>query len=315
MTMKHLLRFFVSTILLASGITLTAAQDSTLSAACSSSKASISTGQTEHTLDYDGLRRAYLLYIPASYDPTQPAPLVLSLHGFSSNPLQQVSISAWNPVADTHGFPVVYPQGTGLPLRWNSGQSFFEGRRGTDDVGFINALLDHLTETLCIDTTRIYVSGLSNGGGMSHGLACELADRVAAIGGVAGAYSTRECEPSRPVPVIAFHGTADNIVPYGGSEGGNMTLPSVEIWAAEWAARNGCADSPQPLERVGAVSGVAYEDCDENASVVFYTVEEGGHTWPGGGLLPAFIVGETNQDVNASEIMWDFFMAHPLVEE
>lgn len=268
-------------------------------------------GESAHTLTYDGLERSYLLYVPASYDPAQPAPLVLSMHGFSSNPTQQVSFSQWNPLADEYGFIVAYPQGTGFPLRWNSGANPFAPRETTDDVGFIGVLIDTLSSSLCIDLTRVYATGLSNGGGMSNRLACELADRITAIGGVAGAYSALpECQPSRPVPVIAFHGTDDTIVPYEGTTGQRFGLPPIEDWAAEWAGRNGCDLAPQPLADIGAVSGVEYTGCE--APVTLYTVHGGGHTWPGGEDQIALFVGETNRDVNASAMMWDFFQQYAI---
>ncbi|PJF24359.1 MAG: hypothetical protein CUN53_18230, partial [Phototrophicales bacterium] len=161
-------------------------------------------GLDDGVIEFDELRRTYRVYVPESYDPTQPTPLVLSLHGFASNARQQMEFSQWNRVADEHGFLVVYPQGSGTPLRWNSGR--IGGRLAelfpqTDDVAFIRALLDHLSQTLCIDPARVYATGLSNGAGMSSRLGCELADRIAAIGGVAGAYTPTECDPGRAVPV------------------------------------------------------------------------------------------------------------------
>ncbi|MBZ0296346.1 MAG: poly(3-hydroxybutyrate) depolymerase [Anaerolineae bacterium] len=271
----------------------------------------IDAGQSAHSFDFDGRERRYLLYIPANYDPSQPAPLVLSLHGFSSNPTQQVDYSQWNPVADEHGFIVVYPQGTGVPLRWNSGLNI--AGEAVDDVAFINALIDRLSESLCIDANRIYSTGLSNGGGMSNRLACELSDRIAAIGGVAGAYTLpTDCNPSRPVPVIAFHGTEDRIVPYNVDGEGSLNLPKITQWAADWAARNQCDSEPETLPAVGDVSGIEYTHCADDASVILYTIEGGGHTWPGGEGQIIFVVGRTNHDINASELMWDFFEEHPL---
>lgn len=308
--LKHLSRFFVLMLVLGfAGVRTAYAQE--VVPTCTADTAP-QAGTSENTLEHDGLARTYLVYVPEKYDPTQPTPLVLSLHGFTSNARQQVNISQWNPVADEHGFLVVYPQGTGFPLRWHSGQSVFESQRPVDDVGFINALLDQLIKGFCVDAARIYISGLSNGGGMSHRLACEMAERVAAIGGVAGAYHPGACEPARPVPVIAFHGTADDIVPYLGGGGRDITFPPIETWAAGWAARNGCDAEPEALAPVGVVSGVEYVNCEEDAAVMLYTIEGGGHTWPGGAELPAFIVGVTNDDVNASEMMWEFFTAHPL---
>lgn len=268
-------------------------------------------GETAGNIIHDGLRRDYLLYIPQSYDGMRPSPLVLSLHGFASSPTAQRDLSLWNDSADENGFIVVYPRGAGFPSRWNSGPNPF-GLAEIDDVGFISALLDHLSTQLCIDPQRIYTSGLSAGVGMSHRLVCELSGRIAAMGGVAGAYNDIPCQPERPVPIIAFHGTADRIAPYEGGISGPFTLLGVATWAADWAARNGCDAIPSELPRIGAVVGARYDNCDADVAVVLYTVIGGGHTWPGGGPQSAFLSGETNRDINATALMWAFFSQYTL---
>lgn len=292
-----------------------AAQESTPEAAvCSPARPPDEPGISEHTLESGGLERRYLMYVPESYDPARQTALVFSLHGYTSNPEQQMLISAWNPVADDHGFVVVYPQGTGAPTRWNAGE-FGERRPDTpvDDVAFIRDLIGHLSEALCVDPARVYASGLSNGGGMSNRLACDLADMIAAIGPVAGAYSPIPggCNPSRPVPVLAFHGTDDRIVPYEGLPGGRL-LPDIQAWAGEWAARNGCDPEPEAMPAAGDASGIHYINCDQDADVILYTIDGGGHTWPGGGLPENSALGHTSQDINASETLWAFFAQHPL---
>jgi polyhydroxybutyrate depolymerase len=273
-------------------------------------------GVARDTLTVGSEERSYLLYVPASYDPATPAPLVVSLHGFASGPVNQMEVSQWNELADEHGFIVAYPSGTGFPKRWNTSGAAGEG--GADDVAFLLELIDALSQQFSIDPQRVYVNGLSNGGGMSYTLACLRPERIAAIGGVAGAYTepVGGCNPDRPVPVIAFHGTDDRIVPYaGGAAGGpqNFVFPAVPDWAAAWAQRNGCDATPDTLPAQGEVSGVRYTGCTDSAEVVFYTVEGGGHNWPGGGRLPELIVGHTTQDIDASAVMWEFFVQqHPL---
>lgn len=273
-------------------------------------------GLDNGVIEFDGRRRTYRVYVPESYDPTQPTPLVLSLHGFASNAGQQMEFSQWNRVADEHGFLVVYPQGSGTPPGWNSGR--IGGRLAElfprpDDVAFIRALLDQLGETLCIDPARVYATGLSNGAGMSSRLACELADRIAAIGGVAGAYISLDCEPGRAVPVIAFHGLDDPISPYEGGEAGpEMALTPIETWAGEWAARNGCSAEPLIETLTENITRRTFGGCESGAEVILYSIAGGGHTWPGGGRQPIFITGPVNREIDASAIMWDFFAAHPL---
>jgi polyhydroxybutyrate depolymerase len=270
--------------------------------------------RTNGTLISSGERRRYLLYVPERYDPALPAPLVISLHGFAEWPAHQRDLSHWNDLADEEGFIVVYPSGTGFPLRWRT-----HGRSGDDadrsvDVTFISELIDVLATDYSIDPSRIYVNGLSNGGGMSFALACDLSERIAAFGAVSGAYMlpADACRPSRPVPAIIFHGTADPIVPYEGgpSHAFDLPFPVIGEWVEALAQRNGCDGAAGELPSHGDVRGVSFTGCD--ADVVFYKVDGGGHAWPGGGRLPAFIVGHTTQDIDATRVMWDFFRQHPL---
>ncbi len=308
--------FILTLTVIISSIAVVHAQDGGDTAVCEPRTIEGIGEQVERTLEYDGLSRTFLLYIPPNYDPTTPAPLVMSLHGFASTSRQQVFLTGWNALADEHGFLMIYPQGTQSPARWNSGSFRLGGENNADDVGFINAIIDTMADEFCLDMARIFVNGMSNGGGMSNRIACELADRVAAIGGVAGAYSPIEggCHPARPIPIIAFHGTDDSIVPYAGGSAG-IILPPIEAWAADWASRNGCDDLPESVPTNGDVSGVHYTGCDADADVILYTIAGGGHTWPGSTRALDFFLGYTTQDIDASEAMWDFFSRHPFPQE
>jgi polyhydroxybutyrate depolymerase len=259
-----------------------------------------------------GEQRRYLLFVPATYDPAKPTPLVISLHGFVEWPAHQMEISHWNELAQEYGFLVVYPEGTGLPRRWRAGGWAAASGDPLVDVRFISDLIDELGRKYNIDRSRIYANGLSNGGGMSFLLGCALSDRIAAIGGVAGAYlyPLGECRPSRPVPMIAFHGTADPIVPYRGgpSSGTEARLPVIPEWIAARAGLNGCDQTPTALPSSGEASGLRYSGCDQGAEVDFYTIAGGGHSWPGGDPLPEWIVGHTSQDIDATWVMWEFFL-------
>jgi polyhydroxybutyrate depolymerase len=273
--------------------------------------------RTNGSIQSSRQKRRYLLYVPESYDPSKPTPLIISMHGFIEWPDHQRQISHWNKLADENGFIVVYPMGTGLPLRWGTLSRPGSEDRAQRDVRFISDLIDKLETEYNIDPARIYANGLSNGGGMAFLLACKMADRIAAIGGVAGAYSTpwSECNPSRPVPAIVFHGDVDLIVPYAGGSVSRtgFTFPAIADWVAAWANHNGCASQPVTLSDRGEVSGIRYTGCNQNADVEFYTVHGGGHSWPGGKGLPKFIVGHTTQDIDATRMMWDFFRKHPLL--
>lgn len=256
---------------------------------------------------FDGRTRHYRLFVPAGYDPQTPTPLVLNFHGFASNPPQQAAFSDLEDVATAETFIAVHPSGTGFPLRWNSGASFFEMGSGVDDVGFVRALVETLSAELCIDPARVYATGMSNGGGMSNRLACEAGDLIAAFGGVAGAYALETgCAPSRPVPFIAFHGTADPLVPYEGGTMQGMITPDIETWARDWAERDGCDLTPETFAPEDGVSGTRYTGCAGDVEVVLYTIDNGGHTWPGGPPLLSALLGETHP-IDATAITWAFF--------
>jgi len=260
-----------------------------------------------------------LLYVPETYNPATPTPLVISLHGFAEWPAHQMQISHWNDLAKQYGFIVVYPCGTQIPLRWRIYGFSDNDTDLMEDVTFISDLINKLETEFNLDRTRIYVNGLSNGGGMAITLSCKLPERIAAVGSVSGAYpfSVSEYKPSRPVPAILFHGTGDPIVPYlgGPASASGFSLPPIADWVADFAQCNGCTNEPIKLPSVGAVHGIQFMDCAQNSDVVFYTIEGGGHSWPGGGSLPKSIVGNSNYDIDATKMMWDFFCQHPLPED
>ena len=270
------------------------------------------------SIESGGEEREYLLHVPKSYDPDTPTPLVVSMHGAALWPAQQKNLSRWNRLADEHGFIVVYPSGTGMPKVW------MRSRSGAfRDSDFISKLIDTLMAEYNIDPTRIYADGLSNGGGMALVLSCTLSERIAAIGLVAAAPSapTVSCDSHRPVPTIAFHGTLDSIVPFeGGPVGGpfkssNIVFPPVREWISNLGKRNGCM--PGPLESVTApgVTRVEYGDCAEDASVVLYVIQDGGHTWPGGKPMPEWQLGLTSNAVDATGEIWAFFLDHMLSQQ
>ena len=261
-----------------------------------------------------GEKREYLLYVPSSYDSSRPTPLVISMHGAGLWGAAQKETSQWNVLADEQRFIVVYPSGVG-----GKGVRVWRAEPGAGlakDVRFISALIDTLKANYNIDSTRIYANGLSNGGGMSFVLSCTLSDRIAAVGMVGAAQTLpwRWCTDQRAVPMIAFHGTADPDVPYNGGASwiSARPFPSTPKWAANWARRNRCG--PKPVESVVAVDVTrrAYTGCADHADVVLYTIQGGGHTWPGGGPLPEWFVGRTTRSVEATRLMWAFFLGHPL---
>ena len=279
-------------------------------------------GWSARTLLSGSRERCYHLYVPPGYDPSQPTPVVFSLHGYVLNPDTQAAISRWHRLANKEGFLVVYPQGTSYPRRWNAGATW--GAAEVDDVQFVRDLLDELSILANVDRSRVYVNGFSNGGGMSVRIGCDAADMVAAIGSVAGAVvDMSACTPSRPVPVMAFHGTSDWVVPY---EGGLMDIAPLrlgadltrapkyfvgaEAWVDIWAGLVGCNPSETVFLPQGDVQGWAYTHCDQDVQVVFYRIEDGGHQWPGGGTIHG--AGKNTMEIDATQEMWDFFQTYRL---
>jgi polyhydroxybutyrate depolymerase len=276
--------------------------------------------RTNGTIVSSGQKREYLLYVPRSYDRAKPTPLVISLHAAALWPATQMETTQWNKVADEHGFIVVYPSGTTLrgggtgvlPKLWLL-------RPEADllaNVRFISELIDTLGAAYNIDTTRIYANGFSNGGAMTFALSCRLSHRIAAVGTVSAAQDQQPwswCADSRPMPLINFHGTAD-LVPYNGGRvwASPKPFPSVRTWTADWARRNRCG--PNPLDSVVAadVTRTEYTNCADDADVVLYTIQGGGHQWPGGKPLPKWLVGPTTSSIDATSLMWAFFREHPL---
>ena len=274
--------------------------------------------KTNGTIVSSGVTRRYLLYVPKTYDRSKATPLVISMHAWGVWPAAQMGISQWNQVADEHGFIVVYPAGTNLRGTSGSGPKVWPmGPRSLGrNVRFISDLIDKLEAEYNIDPTRIYADGLSNGGGMAFAVSCRLSHRVAAVGAVAAAQELPWdwCGDSRPVPMVAFHGTDDRMVPYQGGLSGDpikpRTFPAVRDWAANWARRNRCSGDPSDARITANVRRLAYTNCAENADVVLYSVEGGGHTWPGGKPLPEWIVGRTTSDISATRVMWEFYAQH-----
>ncbi|MCO6457322.1 MAG: prolyl oligopeptidase family serine peptidase [Pirellulaceae bacterium] len=292
---------------------------------CLSLTAGVALGPGDHTrtLEVDGQRRSCLIHVPASYAADKPTPVVLVFHGAGMNATLMSSFCGMNKKADEAGFITVYPNGTGagLFLAWNSGGLSGElAQRQPDDVKFVAALLDKLPTVLNVDSKRIYATGMSNGGMMCYRLACELGERIAAIAPVSGTLTVRDPRPPRPIPIIHFHGTNDRIVPFDGPGNGTprfVTFRSVPETVEFWAQVNKCAAQPV-VERLDdtqddgtAVVRKRYQPQPGGAELVLYEIEGGGHTWPGN--EPALnLIGRSTRDLEANDVIWDFFQRHPL---
>ena len=264
------------------------------------------------TMMYGGLSREYRIYVPASYSAAHAAPLVLNLHGYTSNDWQQELYGDFRPLADTAGFIIVHPNGTpdaNNNLYWNAGFS----ATGVDDAGFLTTLIDTLEAHYNINPRRVYSTGMSNGAIMSYYLACH-SNRFAAIASVTGTLTLggyQQCSPVRPTPIMEIHGTADGTVPYNGS----TLFEPIDSMVSYWVRFNHCNPTP-------TVTNVADINTTDGATAVHYvytgglggtTVEHfkvinGAHTWPGA----AINIGVTCEDFSASSEIWRFFNQYRL---
>lgn len=275
-------------------------------------------GTTEGSIFVPGTR-TFRVHVPPGYVAGQPAPLVLMFHGGGGSGRQlQLRSARMDAVADREGFITVYPDGTGVLATWNGGLCCGRAvQDGVDDVAFVSALLDHLEGALCIDRRRVFASGMSNGAIMSHRLACELSERIAAIAPVAGTIGVSTCAPARPVPVMQVHGTDDGHVPWDGGVGcgpAGVAFVPVPVTMDGWRVRNGCG--PGSSERFTEGNGrcSAFEGCA--APVVLCALEGGGHSWPGGEPTVSVVDcpgdGAQSQSFPASEAAWRFFAENPM---
>jgi len=267
------------------------------------------TGNATWTIQSGGVSRTMIVHVPTGYDPARGTPLVVNFHGYTSDAAQEALLSLMSPKADAAGFVVIYPNGTGAPQSWNAGACCGSAAAtGVDDIAFVKDLLAAANDRLCIDPARVYATGMSNGGFLSHRIGCELADRFAAIAPVAGVLGMTSCTPARPIPVLGFHGTLDTLVPYGCDPA--IGFPAVADTYAAWAARDACASTPVETFRNGDAHCSTYSGCAGGAEVTLCTIDGGGHTWPGGTPVPT--LGLTSTDISATDTMWTFFAAHPM---
>jgi len=259
-------------------------------------------------IQHDGTDREYIIYIPESYDPNTKTPLLFNFHGFTSNAAEQMAYGDFRSIADTAGFLIVHPEGLRFngQTHWNVG-GWTVGSQ-VDDVGFTESLITEISNDYNVDESRIYATGMSNGGYMSFLLACQLSDRIAAIASVTGSMTPEtfeSCDPQHPMPILQVHGTSDPVVPYNGT----VWSRSINDVMSYWATYNSCAQDATSMEISdinqsdgSTVESNTYPDCQNGVTTIHYKVEGGGHTWPGSN----FDNGSTNYDVDASSLIWAF---------
>lgn len=258
-------------------------------------------------------------------------PVVVDLHGYSAPTKIQVAFSGLAAYGVEHGFITVNPQVERPVPRWITDPR-------SADLGFLEAVLDAVEAVACVDTSRVYVAGMSNGAMMASRVACELSDRITAVALVAGAADPPECDPGRAMPVVAFHGTSDQYLAYTGGLGpavatlpnpdgagtfgtlASGTLPGVDMRpvpeiVGAWAGRSGCQLAPTERQFADLVTEFDYS-CPVDTDTQLYRIEGGGHTWPGSAFAAALgadsAIGMTTMAIDANQVMWQFFQRFAL---
>lgn len=266
------------------------------------------------SIQFGGVTRTFHLHRPQQL-PAR-APLVVMLHGGFGNGTQAEQSYGWDQEADRDGFVVAYPDG--LDRAWNTGGGCcgVPAKQNTDDVGFIKAVVAAIQKEIPIDPDRIYATGISNGGIMAYRLACDT-DLFAAIG-PDSATLLGSCPAPKPVSVLHIHGTADTRIPYNGGEGqgyAHINGPAVEAVVATWRTVDACG-SPTVLVQGPVTTSTA--SCPNGRSVELISVAGAGHQWPGGHKKSALqtLLGTDapSTALNATDVFWQFFAAHPKSE-
>lgn len=266
-------------------------------------KSPMAAGDKDFKITTSGEMREYRVHVPPGYDAQNEVAIVIALHGYTEKIGDFMDITHFTEAVDKRGMIVVFPKGKaplGVP-GWNAGSCCGTAQsQGTPDVQFIRDMVAQIEQDYCIDPKRIFVSGFSNGGMLSHRLACEFSERIAAIGAVSGTMAINPCIPKRFVPVLHIHGTNDIVVPYNNS----ISAQTVPKTIDGWVARNFCQPDKSVVYSKGSASCALYASC--KADVELCTIDGGSHEWPAGGSKMG--VG----DLPASEYILDFFEAHPM---
>jgi len=249
--------------------------------------------------------REFYAYIPNGIDPSNSqVPLLFSLHGYTSRALWNMGYSGFQPIADLNKFIVIYPQGTILPstgeTHWNVGGWTYGSP--TNDVDFISSLIDWAYSEYGIDQSKVYSTGMSNGGYMSYHLACNLSSKIASVASVTGSMTPEtfnSCNPNHPTAIMQIHGDVDTVVPYYG----NWRSRSIPEVMQFWEDYNNCQSEeiialPDMNNDGDAGLLYQYDECIDNVEVVLYLMTNMGHEWP---------TFSNGNDISSAEIIWNFF--------
>ena len=280
-----------------------------------------------HHLSIDGLQRDYYLHVPKHYQKNTPIPLIFFMHGGGQNIKKMARSSQLNTLADTKGFMVAYP--VGVDKHWKDGRGETYGgksKKNVDDVKFVDALIQQLSNNYAIDRKKVYVTGVSNGGLMTLRLGCDLSQKLSAIAPVIANIPQKyigKCKPKKTLSMLLMNGTADPIVPYYGGEMKLFKKRMGEVVSTQktidfWVRHNHCNTHPKTKQLPNVnkrdkstVQVSTYKGCKHHRIVKLYSIQGGGHTMPGkkGFNMPR-LVGQKNRDIEGIKIIVDFLLKH-----
>ncbi|MEK6795899.1 MAG: PHB depolymerase family esterase [Spirochaetota bacterium] len=287
-------------------------------------------GLEKRTIRVGAMTREYLIYLPSVYNGEKPLAVVIMLHGGGGTGEAARIETGWDKKAEREGFIAVFPEGSrphpgkpakfaGNPQGWNDGSGrFYAGENNIDDVSFIGTLIDELVRIFAADINRIYITGFSNGSSLTYRLGIELAEKIAAVAPVASSGLRVNTAPrTKAPPLISIQGLAD---PRNPPDGGAIAhhdfglpadpRPPIIDSIRRYAAHAGCGAEAKTIVNTNGVTAIRFTG-GGSQEVVSYTIDDMGHTWPGGrSLLPSSVVGAMTKKMNATDVLWDFFMLH-----
>jgi polyhydroxybutyrate depolymerase len=277
-------------------------------------------GDYQFSIQHEGLTRMYRIHVPSQYDPATPTPLILAFHGGGGSMDYMAKDKYYGLISksEKEGFVVVFPNGfsklkSGKFATWNAGRCCAGARdENIDDVGFVKVVIEEVMNQLNIDHSKIFATGMSNGGMMSYRLACEMSDTFKAIASIAGTENIDQCGPSQPISILHIHAQNDTHVLFHGGAGKDAFKDQTKVTdftavpetISRWVKRNHCDPTPQRvLEKEGVYCDL-YSHCDGNVEVKLCVTSSGGHSWPGGFKLRGDEAPSTA--ISANDEIWNF---------
>lgn len=282
------------------------------------SKDELGSGDYDYTIKVGNLNRRYLLHVPANYNPEKNTPLILAFHGGLGNAQMMAEDYGLKEKSDQAGFIIAFPNGfsrfpSGKLATWNAGNCCgFAKESQSNEVAFVKAIINDIK--IKFNIGKIFATGMSNGGMLSHRLACEMSDTFSAIAAVSGTNNFDGCNPQKPISVLHIHGLKDDHVLFDGGcgpkciVGSETQFVSVPKTITDWVEKNRCNKIPQKIELNSNAYCDLYTGCVNNVQIKLCVAKDGGHSWPGTAKAPNPLEKSSpSQAINANDEIWDFF--------